>query len=158
MRNVPPHLTGAASGVNNALRQTGSVLAGAVVGAVLQGRLAAGLKEQAARHAGEVPAGYRTAFVHGFDAAGRRLDVASGTAAPKLPEDVPAGTAARVREAAGAVFGHGFVDAMGPTLLLCAGVLAVGALSCLFVRPHAGASGNPHGLPMTEEEIAAAAG
>ncbi len=156
MRNVPPQQTGAASGVNNALRQMGSVLAGAVVGAVLQGRFAAGLKDQAARHAGEVPAEYRTAFVHGFDAAGRRLDVASGTAGPVLPKDVPAGTAARVREAAGTVFGHGFVDAMGPTLLVSVGVLAVGALSCLFVKPHAGASGNPHGLPLTEEEIAAA--
>ncbi|MFI0896129.1 DHA2 family efflux MFS transporter permease subunit [Streptomyces sp. NPDC020983] len=157
MRNVPPHLTGAASGVNNALRQMGSVLAGAVVGAVLQGRFAAGLKDQAARHAVDVPAAYRASFVHGFDAAGRRLDLASGTAGPALPGDVPAGTAARIRGAAGTVFAHGFVDAMGPTLLVCAGVLAVGALSCLFVIPHAGASGNPHGLPMTEEETASAA-
>ncbi|NUS16204.1 MAG: MFS transporter [Streptomyces sp.] len=156
MRNVPPKLTGAASGVNNALRQMGSVLAGAVVGAVLQGRFAAGLKDQAARHAGDVPAAYRPSFVHAFDAAGRRLDVASPSAGPAVPKGAPAGAAERVREAAAAVFGHGFVDAMGPTLLVSVGVLGVGVLSCLFVRTYAGAPGNPHGLPMTDDEIAAA--
>jgi MFS family permease len=39
-RNVPPQLAGAASGVLNTLRQTGSALGGAIVVAVLQARLA----------------------------------------------------------------------------------------------------------------------
>ncbi|MFD1275328.1 MFS transporter [Streptomyces kaempferi] len=51
MRNVPARLSGAASGLNNALRQVGSVLAGAVVGAVLQARLASSLPEQAQERA-----------------------------------------------------------------------------------------------------------
>jgi EmrB/QacA subfamily drug resistance transporter len=38
-RNVPPQLAGAASGVLNTLRQTGSALGGAIVVAVLQARL-----------------------------------------------------------------------------------------------------------------------
>ncbi|MFF2192465.1 DHA2 family efflux MFS transporter permease subunit, partial [Streptomyces sp. NPDC058157] len=41
MRHVPPHLAGAASGVNNTVRQIGSVVGAAAVGALLQGRLAA---------------------------------------------------------------------------------------------------------------------
>uniref|UniRef100_A0AAU1LN82 DHA2 family efflux MFS transporter permease subunit n=1 Tax=Streptomyces sp. NBC_00148 TaxID=2903626 RepID=A0AAU1LN82_9ACTN len=43
MRNVPRHLAGAASGVNNTVRQIGSVIGAAAVGALLQGRLAAEL-------------------------------------------------------------------------------------------------------------------
>lgn len=156
MRNVPPKLTGAASGVNNALRQVGSVLAGAVVGAVLQGRFASALKEQAAQRAGDVPAAYRQSFVRNFDAAGRHLDVAAQDAGPRVPKDVPADVAHRVQDAAGAVFGHGFIDAMGPTLLVSVGVLALGVVSCLFVVRFEGTAANPHGLPLSDEEIAAA--
>ncbi|AVV46626.1 MFS transporter [Streptomyces sp. P3] len=43
MRNVPRHLAGGASGVNNTVRQTGSVIGAAAVGALVQGRLAAEL-------------------------------------------------------------------------------------------------------------------
>ncbi|MGW1098715.1 DHA2 family efflux MFS transporter permease subunit [Streptomyces sp. NPDC002455] len=43
MRNVPRHVAGAASGVNNTVRQIGSVIGAAAVGALLQGRLAAEL-------------------------------------------------------------------------------------------------------------------
>src|SRR5689334_3799273 len=42
-RNVDPRLAGAASGVLNTIRQTGSALGGAIVLAVLQNRLAAQL-------------------------------------------------------------------------------------------------------------------
>ncbi|MFD1930627.1 DHA2 family efflux MFS transporter permease subunit [Nonomuraea mangrovi] len=51
MRGVPPRLAGAASGVNNTIRQVGSVLGGAAVGAVLQSRLAGTPDTEAARHA-----------------------------------------------------------------------------------------------------------
>ncbi|RSS80838.1 DHA2 family efflux MFS transporter permease subunit [Streptomyces sp. WAC06614] len=48
MRNVPPRLAGAASGVNNTIRQIGSVVGAATVGALLQGKLAAELATGAA--------------------------------------------------------------------------------------------------------------
>ncbi|MEV6583989.1 DHA2 family efflux MFS transporter permease subunit [Streptomyces sp. NPDC051582] len=48
MRNVEPRLAGAASGVNNTIRQIGSVIGAASVGALLQGRLAAELAGGAA--------------------------------------------------------------------------------------------------------------
>ncbi|WP_329116674.1 DHA2 family efflux MFS transporter permease subunit [Streptomyces sp. NBC_01465] len=43
MRTIDPRLAGAASGVNNTVRQIGSVIGAATVGALLQGRLAAEL-------------------------------------------------------------------------------------------------------------------
>jgi EmrB/QacA subfamily drug resistance transporter len=144
MRDVPARLSGAASGVNNALRQVGSVLAAAVVGAVLQARLVTSLREQAQQRAGAVPAAYRGRFLQGFDQAGRHLEI-SGGAKP------PAGAAHRVDAVAAQVFGHGFVDAMRPTMAVSAGVLAAGVVACLLLKTVRGPSDNPHGLPVTDE-------
>lgn len=58
MRTIPSPLAGAASGVNNTVRQIGSVAGAAAVGALLQGRLAAGLA------AGQTYAAAFTAALH----------------------------------------------------------------------------------------------
>lgn len=150
MRNVPARLSGAASGVNNALRQVGSVLAGAVVGAVLQARLASSLTDQAQQRAGQLPAAYREGFVGGFSQAG--TDVNARQAA-RLPKGVPHDIADRMRALGGQVFGHGFVHAMGPAVLVSAAVLLTGALACLAVRRHRGPSANPHALPVHEPAL-----
>jgi EmrB/QacA subfamily drug resistance transporter len=150
MRNVPARLSGAASGVNNALRQVGSVLAGAVVGAVLQARLASSLTDQARQRAGQLPAAYREGFVGGFSQAG--TDVNARQAA-RLPKGVPHDIADRMRALGGQVFGHGFVHAMGPAVLVSATVLLTGALACLAVRRHRGPSANPHALPVHEPAL-----
>ncbi|MER5532726.1 MFS transporter [Streptomyces mirabilis] len=150
MRNVPAKLSGAASGVNNALRQVGSVLAGAVVGAVLQAQLASSLTDQARQRAGQLPAAYRDGFVGGFSQAG--TDVNARQAA-RLPEGVPHDIADRMRALGAQVFGHGFVHAMGPAVLVSAAVLLTGALTCLAVRRHRGPSANPHALPVHEPEL-----
>ena len=47
MRSVDPRMAGAASGVNNTIRQVGSVVGSAAVGAVLQARLATTLHQEA---------------------------------------------------------------------------------------------------------------
>ncbi|MER5665870.1 MFS transporter [Streptomyces mirabilis] len=150
MRHVPAKLSGAASGVNNALRQVGSVLAGAVVGAVLQAQLASSLTDQARQRAGQLPAAYRDGFVGGFSQAG--TDVNARQAA-RLPEGVPHDIADRMRALGAQVFGHGFVHAMGPAVLVSAAVLLTGALTCLAVRRHRGPSANPHALPVYEPEL-----
>ncbi|MFJ8027187.1 MFS transporter [Streptomyces sp. NPDC096311] len=150
MRNVPAKLSGAASGVNNALRQVGSVLAGAVVGAVLQAQLASSLTDQARQRAGQLPAAYRDGFVGGFSQAG--TDVNARQAA-RLPEGVPHDIAERMRALGAQVFGHGFVHAMDPAVLVSAAVLLTGALTCLAVRRHRGPSANPHALPVYEPEL-----
>ncbi|MFF7328949.1 DHA2 family efflux MFS transporter permease subunit [Streptomyces sp. NPDC008150] len=151
MRNVPVPLAGAASGVTNALRQVGSVLAGAVVGAVLQTRLASSLPDEARQRAGRVPAAYRDAFVRGFSRPESGVGTAPRAAAPR---GVPHDAADRLREAGRAVFGHGFVDAMGPAVYVCAAVLLAGALVCLGVRRHGAAGGGPHGLPGADTDSA----
>ncbi|MEU1442666.1 MFS transporter [Streptomyces mirabilis] len=150
MRNVPAKLSGAASGVNNALRQVGSVLAGAVVGAVLQAQLASSLTDQARQRAGRLPAAYRDGFVGGFSRAG--TDVNARQAA-RTPEGVPHDIADRMRVLGAQVFGHGFVHAMGPAVLVSAAVLLTGALTCLAVRRHLGPSANPHALPVHEPQL-----
>ncbi|MFF1448406.1 MFS transporter [Streptomyces sp. NPDC058274] len=150
MRNVPAKLSGAASGVNNALRQVGSVLAGAVVGAVLQARLASSLTDQAQQRAGRLPAPYRDGFVAAF--AGAEPDV-NARQAGGVPSGVPHDVADRMRELGGQVFGHGFVDAMGPAVLVSAAALLTGALACLALRRHRGPSANPHALPVHAPEL-----
>jgi MFS family permease len=155
MRNVPPKLTGAASGVNNALRQVGAVLAGALIGAVLQNQLASSLRDEAQQLAGNVPDGFRGQFVQSFNEAGKSLDVGAsqGGGGLSLPTGVPAGVADRIQDAAAQVFAHGFAAAMGPTILVSVGVLLAGALACLFSETPSGPSANPHGLPISEEEL-----
>ncbi len=56
MRGVNPEVAGAASGVMNTVRQLGSVVGSAAVGALLQNRIAAALHGQAVRHPGGIPA------------------------------------------------------------------------------------------------------
>lgn len=155
MRNVPARLSGAASGVNNALRQVGSVLAGAVIGAVLQTRLAASLTEQAGRRAAELPAGYREPFAESFagtDVAGADAGAAQGGAGAGLPTDVPPDVARRFDELGEDVFGDGFVNAMGPTISVSFAVLLLGVAVCLAVRRRTGPAAAGHGLPDAHPE------
>lgn len=150
MRGVPPRLAGAASGVTNALRQVGSVLAGAVVGAVLQNQLASALTDRARESAGRLPARYRDSFVAAFS--GGESDVGARQQGG-VPHGVPQDVAERMRALGGEVFGHGFVDAMGPAVYVSAAVLLTGSLACLAVRRHRGPSANPHALPVSDPEL-----
>ncbi|MFE2415967.1 hypothetical protein [Streptomyces hokutonensis] len=154
MRGVPPRLAGAASGVTNALRQVGSVLAGAVIGAVLQAQLASSLTEQAQARASQLPAAYRESFVSAFSRS--ESDIGAGQQG-RAPSGVPHGIAERMRALGGQVFGHGFVHAMGPAVYVAVAVLLTGALACLAVRRHQGPSANPHALPVSGPELEEAA-
>jgi EmrB/QacA subfamily drug resistance transporter len=131
MRDVAPHLAGAASGVLNTTRQLGAVVGGAAVGALLQAQLSTQLRASAVAHAPELPAQYRDDFVAAFGrAAADGLRVGRGQAGAALPADVPA----EVTRVATATFHEGFVAALRPSLALAIGVLAAAALSCLLIR------------------------
>jgi len=59
-------VAGAAAGVIETIQELGGVLAGAVVGAFLQNRLAVALREQAIERAEGLPPQFRDGFVDGF--------------------------------------------------------------------------------------------
>ncbi|NKZ03901.1 DHA2 family efflux MFS transporter permease subunit [Actinomadura latina] len=149
-RNVPPHLAGAASGVNNTIRQVGSVLGSAAVGAVLQNRLASSLRDEATARSAALPPDVRPGFVQGFaDAAKGGLEVGAGQSGAKqqLPPGVPPSVAHRVHELAGQVFSHGFVHAMKPTMWLPIGVILLSAAACLSLKGHKSNTALPQADP-----------
>lgn len=151
MRNVPVRLSGAASGVNNALRQVGSVLAAATIGALLQVNIVSALKDQANQRAGAIPAAYRGAFVQGYAQAGRNgLQVGAGQAgtAQRYPASVPPDVVHRIQDIAAQVFAHAYVVAMKPTMAVPVAVMLLAALSCLAVKKLRSASDGPQGLPL----------
>ena len=123
MRDVEPRMAGAASGVIETVQELGGVLAGAVVGAFLQNRLAISLHEQATQRAEGLPARLRERFVDGFsDTTDGGLELGAnpvGGGAQQLAEEV---------------FRHAFVDAMQPTLIIPILVVVLAAMSCLAVK------------------------
>lgn len=143
-RNVPARLAGAASGVNNTIRQVGSVLGSAAVGAVMQNQLASSLRDEAAARSSALPADLRAGFVQGFaNAAKGGLEVGAGQsgARQQLPPGIPPNVAHRVQELAGQVFSHGFAHAMKPTMILPIVVILLSAAACLTLKGHQ--SGTP---------------
>ncbi|TDD33821.1 DHA2 family efflux MFS transporter permease subunit [Actinomadura sp. KC06] len=143
-RNVPPRLAGAASGVNNTIRQVGSVLGAAAVGALLQNQLASSLRDEATARSSALPPDVRPSFVRGFaEAAKGGLEVGAGQSGAKeqLPPGISPSVADRLHELAAQVFSHGFVHAMKPAMFLPIGVMFLGAAACLALRGHR--SGKP---------------
>jgi EmrB/QacA subfamily drug resistance transporter len=131
MAGVPPRWSGAASGLLNTVRQVGSAVGGAVIGAVLQNRLAAALHDQAVQRAGDVPAAARGRFVAGFNHAGGGLEVGAGQTGTQAPKGLPAAVAQQVADTGASVFHHAYVIALHPTLAISAVLLLVAAL-CAF--------------------------
>lgn len=158
IRNVPAHLTGAASGVNNALRQVGSVLAATVVGAVLQTQLVSALRDTAQDNASALPVRYRDGFVQGFADAGQQGLNVGTEQVTRVPDGMPDDLARTFAELSEKVFSNGFVDALPAPLWISAGVMFAGALTCLFLTGGAPPAGSSHGLPGTEPELADASG
>ena len=155
MRSVEPQMAGAASGINNTIRQIGSVVGSAAMGAILQNRLAISLQDQAVERAGQIPAQARGQFVDGFkNAAKSGLEVGAGQtgAAQHLPQSLPQDVAAQIGKVAQAVFEHGFVAAMKPTMALPVVVVLIGAASCFAMKRHV----RP-GQPQEPETVEAAA-
>jgi EmrB/QacA subfamily drug resistance transporter len=141
MRNVKPHMAGAASGVLNTVRQVGGAIGSAVIGAVLQNRLATQLHDQAVASASQVPPAFRSAFVNGFsNAASGGFKVGVGETGAQLPAGVPAAQAAALQRLFHDVFANAYVNAVKPTLVVSIAVLAVGALSCLLIERRAKAA------------------
>jgi EmrB/QacA subfamily drug resistance transporter len=135
MRGVPPMLAGAAAGVNNTLRQVGSVVGSAAVGALLQNQLATTLRDEATTRSAALPAQYRSGFVQGF-AASAKGGIEVGPSHVTAPSGVPADVAAKLHEVGLQVFEHGYVRAMHPTLVLPIAAAFAAAAMCLLATRH----------------------
>jgi EmrB/QacA subfamily drug resistance transporter len=135
MRDIKPQMAGAASGVLNTTRQVGMAVGAAVVGAVLQNRLAASLHDQAVAYSTQVPEAFRGQFVDGFSQAARSgLQVGRGqTGGAQLPPNLPVQVAAKMQQLIHDVFVNGYIAAMRPTVAVAVVVLAVASLSCLLI-------------------------
>ncbi len=137
MGEVRPRMAGAASGLINTTRQLGGAIGGALVGALLQNRLAAALHDEAVRLAGALPAQVRTGFVDGFSgAASGGLEVGAGQTGGRVqvPPGTPHDITVQIGALARAVFDHAYVSAMRWALVLPAVILALTALSCLAIK------------------------
>jgi EmrB/QacA subfamily drug resistance transporter len=136
MRGVAPMMAGAASGVNNTLRQIGSVLGSTAAGAILQNRLAVSLADEARTRATELPEQYREPFLKGFAGAAKGgIEVGAGQTGSKMPTGLPADIAAQMHKISVEVFEHAFVTAVKPTMLFPVVIVLLGAAACLLVQP-----------------------
>jgi EmrB/QacA subfamily drug resistance transporter len=135
LRNVDPRMAGAASGMLNTVRQVGSVIGTAAIGALLQSQLASALTAEAARRSTALPPGERARFVAGFaDSARSGLQVGAGQSGARLPAGTPPALAAQLGRIGREVFAQGFVNALHTTMIMPIAVLAVGAVSCLGIK------------------------
>jgi EmrB/QacA subfamily drug resistance transporter len=136
-RSLDPKLAGAASGVINTIQELGTVIASAVIGALLQNRLATALHDQALAGSAQLPADLRARFVDGFShAAHSGFEVGSGQSGTslQLPPGVPPQVVQLLQDAAHFVFTHAFVDAMRPTLIVPMAIIVLAAAGTFFVR------------------------
>ena len=138
MRNIEPRMAGAASGVLNTTRQVGQAVGSAVVGAVLQNRLAITLHDQAVSHAAALPAAFRDQFIAAFSSvAANGFQIGTGENGAKLPAGLPPAAAQQLAALAHDVFVTGYIDALKQTLVLPNVVLALTAFSALLIKRRA---------------------
>ena len=130
MRDIPPAQAGAAAGVNNTLRQLGSVLGSTIAGAILQSRMASSLTSEASARASELPEPLRAPFLEGL-----ARSAEGGVELGAHHQVAAQGAPAQVQHLAEQVFGTAFVDAVRPTQIFAIIVVLLGAAACLLVRP-----------------------
>jgi MFS family permease len=138
MRNIEPRIAGSASAVLNTIRQLGAAIGSAVIGALLQNRLATSLHDQAVSHSSLLPAAFRDQFVAAFtNISSKGFEIGTGQVGTSLPSNVPPAVAQRVAAIAHDVFVLGYIDAMKATFIVPIVFLAFTALTTLFIKRRA---------------------
>jgi len=134
MAGISKDLTGAASGFLSASRQLGMVVGTAVIGAILQNRLAINMHDQAVQYSTQLPGALRQRFIDGLSGAvsqGAQQLGRGSHAGPSLPVAIPAALANQLKTLAHGVFTNGYVQTMRPTLGIGIGVMGLAVLSVL---------------------------
>jgi EmrB/QacA subfamily drug resistance transporter len=137
MREVDPTMAGAASGMLNTVRQVGSVIGTAAVGALLENRLVSSLTAQATSRSAALPEPARTQFITGVRQAATSGLIGGGTSSA-APKGTPPALAAELSRLGAEVFTHGYVLAMRWTMVMPIAVVVIAALSCLAMRSGTG--------------------
>jgi EmrB/QacA subfamily drug resistance transporter len=138
MREARPEEAGSAAGLLNMTREFTGVVSSAVVGAVLQNRLVAAIREEAAAQGGSLSGALQEGF-RGAIAATTEGGVQIGhlrDVGLDLPPGVAPDIAPRLQALLADVFAAAFSTAMRPTLGVSVLILTLGALSCLAIRRH----------------------
>ncbi len=150
MRNIPPQLAGAASGVLNTIRQVGLVIGTAAVGALLQNRLVSAMTSQASARTSGLPPQVRGPIMNQIQQSAKNgIQVGAGqngSAAHRIPGATP-GLVAEIGRIIHEVFSFAYVTAMKQTMILPVVLLGIGALSCLALK-----NGNGKAAPQTAPE------
>jgi EmrB/QacA subfamily drug resistance transporter len=135
MLKISPRMAGAASGVLNTTRQVGAAVGSAVVGALLQNRLAVTLHDQAVSHAAALPAAYRAQFIAAFSSvAANGFQIGTGQNGAKLPSGLQPAVAQQLTSLAHEVFVSGYIDALKQTLVVPIAVLVLTAITAALIR------------------------
>jgi EmrB/QacA subfamily drug resistance transporter len=153
MRNIPPQLAGAASGVLNTIRQVGLVIGTAAVGALLQNRLVSSMTSQASARTSGLPPQVRGQIMSQIQQSAKNgIQVGAGQngAAHRIP-GAPPGLVAEIGRILHEVFSFAYVTAMKQTMILPVVLLGIGALSCLALKGRDGKAA-PQAAPEAVEE------
>lgn len=136
MMDVPPAMAGAASGVNNTMRQLGAVIGTAATGALLQSRLSVNLDKAAQENASAIsdPAIRERFIVEFHQIAHGGLQIGTAQARFATLSGLPDTIVAQISKIASATFHDGFIPSMHTTMLLPILSLSTGALICLASR------------------------
>ena len=152
MRDIPPQLAGAASGVLNTVRQVGLVIGTAAVGALLSNRLVSSMTSEAASRTAVLPPQVRSHIMSQIQQSAKNgIQVGAGqngSASHKIPGAPPA-LLAEIGRIIHDVFAYAYVTAMRQTMILPVVLLGIGALSCLALK---GRKPAPQPVPEQVEE------
>ena len=134
MRNVEPHMAGAASGVLNTVRQVGLVIGTAAIGALLQNRLVSAMAAQATTRSAALPPQVLVAGIDSSAKNGIQVGTGQSGGSTNLGPGLSHQVAAEIARIGHDVFTFAYVTAMRQTTLLPIILLGVGALSCLAIK------------------------
>lgn len=124
MSGIREDRVGAASGFVTASRQLGQVLGVAVIGGLLQNRLAETMHDQAVLYSVQLPVGARSRFVDVLSSAVKGGARQLGAAGASGPND-------QMQRLAHDVLTHAYVQAMVPTLVVGIAAMTLAALGSL---------------------------